>query len=164
MKRLAIIRHAKTEQHGYDRDYNRELLPRGIEDAQTIAAELKRNKVNPDKIISSPATRAITTARLMAEVLGYPSIKIEEKKELYFDFTTQDFVDLIQHTSDAVNTLFIVGHNPFMHYVAMNLSRNYDGHMPTCSTVVLDFDVDSWKNIEPRQGLLFLHLYPKNVR
>ena len=161
MKRLAIIRHAKTEQQGYDRDYNRKLIQRGIDDAQLVARELKQKNVHPDKIISSPAVRAISTARLLAEVLGYPVIKIDEKKELYFDFTTQDFVDLIKHTSNSVNTLFIVGHNPFMHYVAMNMSHDYDGHMPTSSTVVLDFDVDSWKNIEPRSGLLFLHLYPK---
>lgn len=161
MKRLVIIRHAKTEPEGYDRDFTRRLLPRGIDDAKTIASELDAKQVIPDKIIASSATRAITTARLMAEVLGFPTENIEEKKELYFDYTTQDFVDLIQHTTNNVNTLFIVGHNPFMHFVAQNMSKNYDGHMPTCSTVVLDFDVNSWSEVEPRQGMLFLHLYPK---
>lgn len=161
MKRLAIIRHAKTEPQGYDRDFSRVLLPRGVEDANQIASDLENRKVIPDKIISSPAERAISTAKILAEVLGYPAIKIEELKQLYFDYTTQDFVDLVKKTSDSVNTLFIVGHNPFMHYVAMNLSTNYDGHMPTCSTVVLDFDVESWRDVEPRQGMLFLHLYPK---
>ncbi|MFA9391974.1 MAG: histidine phosphatase family protein [Prolixibacteraceae bacterium] len=164
MKRLAIIRHAKTEQQGYDRDYNRELLPRGIRDAENIASELKKNSVIPHKIISSPASRAIATAKIMAEVLGFPAIKIEEMKDLYFDSSTQDFVDLLQKTNDSVETLFIVGHNPFMHYVAQNMSKNYDGHMPTCSTVVLDFDVEHWKHVEPRKGLLFLHLYPKNLK
>lgn len=164
MKRLVIIRHAKTEQQGYHRDYSRKLLQRGVDDAQLVSKELKVKNVLPDKIISSPATRAISTAQLMAEVLGYPVIKIDQKKELYFDSTTQDFVDLIKHTGNSVNTLFIVGHNPFMHNVAMNMSSDYDGHMPTSSTVVLDFDVESWKNIEPRKGLLFLHLYPKILR
>lgn len=161
MKRLVIIRHAKTEHQGYDRDFNRELTSRGISDSKTIAGELKEKAILPDKIIASPATRAITTAQLMAEVLGYPAIKIEEEKKLYFDYTTQDFLELIQHTNNSVNTLFIVGHNPFMHFVAQNMSQNYDGHMPTCSTVILDFDVNNWKAIEPRQGLLFLHMYPK---
>lgn len=161
MKRLVIVRHAKTEQQGYDKDYSRELLPRGIDDAKIIATELKGKKVSPDKIISSPAKRAITTAQIMAEELGYPALKIKEVKGLYFDYTTQDFINLIQETYDKVDTLFIVGHNPFMHYLAQNMSANYDGHMPTCSTVVLDFEVDNWKNVEPRQGLLFLHLYPK---
>lgn len=164
MKRLVIIRHAKTEQQGYENDYARELLPRGIEDAHQIAILLRERGVIPHKMISSPATRAIATAQIFAEELGYPALKIKELKELYFSFTTQDFMDLIRSTRNDVETLFIVGHNPFIHFVAQNLSSNYDGHMPTCSTVVLDFDIEKWKEVEPRTGALFLHLYPNRSR
>ncbi|MBN2805918.1 MAG: histidine phosphatase family protein [Prolixibacteraceae bacterium] len=164
MKRLVIIRHAKTEQQGYENDYARELLPRGVDDAHQIAASLREKGIVPNKMISSPATRAITTAQIFAEELGYPALKIKELRELYFNFTTQDFVELIRSTRNDVETLFIVGHNPFMHFVAQNLSTNYDGHMPTCSTVVLDFDIDKWKAVEARQGTLFMHLYPKQNR
>jgi phosphohistidine phosphatase len=161
MKRLAIIRHAKTEQQNYHRDFDRVLLDRGINDANNIVEDLKEWKVNPDKIISSPAKRAITTANIYAEGLNYPVEKIEQVEGLYFEFTTTDFVELIQQTPDEADTLFIFGHNPFMHFMAQNMSADFDGSMPTCSTVVLDFDIDSWKNIEARSGLLFLHLYPK---
>jgi phosphohistidine phosphatase len=161
MKRLAIIRHAKTEQEGYDRDFDRKLVERGIEDAQNIAADLKAWKTFPQAIISSPAARAIHTARIFASALGFPLDKIKEEKKLYFDFTTQQLIDLIHQTTDEVDTLFIVGHNPFMHYAAQNLCNKYDGHMPTCSTVLIDFEVDHWKEVEPREGMLFLHLYPK---
>ncbi len=63
-----------------------------------------------------------------------------------------------------VDTLFVFGHNPFMHYVAQRMSVNYDGHMPTCSTVVLDFNVETWAEVEPGSGILHLHLYPKLYR
>ncbi|MDA3931092.1 MAG: histidine phosphatase family protein [Prolixibacteraceae bacterium] len=161
MKRLVIIRHAKTEHSGYDNDFQRELTERGIGDAESITKDLNEWKVFPDKIISSPATRAITTAKLFATSLGYNTSEIEEIKGLYFDYSTQDFLDLIQNTNDEIDTLFIVGHNPFMHFLSQNMSKLYDGHTPTCSTVVLDFEVNNWNNVEPRQGLLFLHLYPK---
>lgn len=161
MKRLAIIRHSKTEQEGYERDFDRKLLPRGIDDAIKIANSLKEKKIFPQLIISSPAARAIHTARIFANELGFPENKISEKKKLYFEFTTQQFVDMLQETDPAIDTLFVVGHNPFMHIMSQNLCANYDGHMPTCSTVVIDFDVDSWTKVEPRQGILFLHLYPK---
>ena len=161
MKRLAIIRHAKTEQQGYDHDFDRELVERGISDAKNIVEDLKEWSIKPDKIISSPANRAIATARLFAEGLGFPVEKIVEEKGLYFDFTTQDFLDMVHGTIDDVETLFVFGHNPFMHYVAQNMCARYDGHMPTCSTVIIDFEVDRWAAVEPREGILFLHLYPK---
>lgn len=161
MKRLAIIRHAKTEQQGYDRDFDRELITRGIDDARNIVIDLKEWNVSPDKIISSPANRAMATAHLFAEGLNFPVDEIVIEKGLYFDFTTQDFLDMVRQTNDTSDTLFVFGHNPFMHYVAQNMCALYDGHMPTCSTVVLDFEVEHWKEVEARQGILFLHLYPK---
>jgi len=164
MKRLVVIRHAKTEQEGYNRDFDRKLLPRGIDDAKNIASDLMERNICPQQIIASPAARAIHTARIFAEGLRFPIEKIVEKKSLYFDFTTQHFVDMVQETDDSVDTLFVVGHNPFMHFVAQNMCDKYDGHMPTCSTVVIDFNVESWSRVEPREGILFLHLYPKNFK
>jgi phosphohistidine phosphatase len=161
MKRLALIRHAKTVQGGYDHDFNRELTPRGIEDSKNIVENLKERKVMPGKIISSPAKRAFTTAQIFAQELGLSPDKIVIDRSLYFDLTTSDFLDIVHATADEVDTLFIVGHNPFMHYLAQNMCVKYDGHMPTCSTVLIDFEVDHWKEVEARQGLLFLHLYPK---
>lgn len=161
MKRLAIIRHAKTEQFGYERDFARELTDRGINDVAKIIEDLKDWKVKPDRIISSPARRAVHTAQLFAQGFDYPVDKIIQIEGLYFEFTTKNFVELVQSTDIHIETLFVIGHNPFMHYVAQNMSIDYDGHMPTSSTVVLDFDVDSWADVEARTGLLFLHLYPK---
>ncbi len=161
MKRLVIIRHAKTEQFGYERDFARELTDRGINDVAKIVEDLKEWKVSPDRIISSPAQRAIHTAQLFAKGFEYPVDKIIEVEGLYFDYTTKDFIKLVQSTDIHIDNLFVIGHNPFMHYVAQNMSVDYDGHMPTSSTVVLDFEVEDWADVEARTGLLFLHLYPK---
>ena len=100
---------------------------------------------------------AINTQKKIAE-------KIIEKKGLYFDYTTQDFLNLIQEVPDSVNTLFVFGHNPFVNIVAENLSRNFEGNMPTCSTVVLDFSVEKWSEVDARHGNLFLHLYPNSYK
>lgn len=161
MKRLIIVRHAKAEQSGYDRDFQRELSDKGKEDAFNVANDLKERKIFPNYIISSPATRALTTARIFAEKLNFPQQDIIEKKGLYFDFTTQEFVDLIHTVPDQCETLFVFGHNPFMYFVAENMSQNFNGDMPTCSTVVLEFSATSWKKVEARKGHLILHLYPK---
>jgi len=59
MKRLVLIRHAKTEQTGYDQDFQRELTDRGVADAHNIVSDLKKWKIIPDKINTSPAVRAL---------------------------------------------------------------------------------------------------------
>ncbi|HNW52197.1 MAG TPA: histidine phosphatase family protein [Prolixibacteraceae bacterium] len=161
MKRLIVVRHAKTEQSGYGRDFLRELTDSGKADAWNVANDLKERNIFPDGIISSPATRALTTARIFSEVLEFPQEKIVEEKGLYFDFTTQNFVDMVQEVPDEIETLFVFGHNPFIYYAAGNMCRNFYGDMPTCSTVVIDFDISSWGKAEPRKGNLLVHLYPK---
>jgi phosphohistidine phosphatase len=161
MKRLIIVRHAKAEQGGYDHDFMRQLSEKGRDDALSIALDLKRRNIFPDYIISSPAARALTTARIFAGELDFPEQNINEQKGLYFDFSTQDFVDMIHGVPDQCDTLFVFGHNPFIYFVAENMSHNFSGDMPTCSTVILDFNTTSWKKVEPRKGQLLLHLYPK---
>jgi len=164
MKRLIIVRHAKAEQGGYDHDFQRQLSEKGMDDARNIANDLKEWKIFPDYIIASPATRALTTARIFAEELDFPKQDIIEKKGLYFDYTTQEFVDLIHDVPDQYESLFVFGHNPFIYFVVESMSQNFNGDMPTCSTVVLEFNVPSWKKVEPRKGHFFLHLYPKLLK
>jgi phosphohistidine phosphatase len=161
MKRLILVRHAKAEQGGYDHDFKRQLSEKGMDDARIVAKDLKEWNIIPDYIISSPAARALTTARIFAEVLDFPEQNIVEKKGLYFDFTTQEFIDMINDVPDQFDNLFVFGHNPFMFFVAESMSKHFNGEMPTCSTVVLEFNIPSWKNIEARKGHLALHLYPK---
>jgi phosphohistidine phosphatase len=161
MKRLIIVRHAKAEQGGFDHDFSRELSDKGKTDAQKISGDLKEWNIFPDYILSSPANRALTTARIFAEELDFPKQKIIEKKGLYFDCTTQEFVDLIHEIPDNHDNVFVFGHNPFVYFMAENMCQSFTGDMPTCSTVVIDFKIDSWKEVEPRKGNFFLHLYPK---
>jgi phosphohistidine phosphatase len=161
MKRLIIVRHAKAEQGGFDHDFDRELSEKGKNDARKIGRDLKEWNILPDYIISSPASRALTTARIFAEELDFQKKKIIENEGLYFDFTVQDFVEMLHKIPDEYQTVFVFGHNPFMMYIAGSMCHNFHGDMPTCSTVVIDFNCESWKETEPHKGNFFLHLYPK---
>lgn len=160
MKRLVLVRHAKAEQGGYDHDFSRNLADRGKNDAHRLGMKLASLSVFPDSILSSSAHRALGTARIFAEELHFRRESIIDRKELYFDYTTSDFIDMIRETSDTISTLFIFGHNPYIYDMAVNLSRDFRGDMPTCSTVVIDFDCNSWQLLEARQGQLVFHLYP----
>lgn len=164
MKRVVLVRHAKAVPYGYDEDFSRDLADRGIDDANLIGKELKKLNISPDRFISSPANRAIQTARIFAENLGYNKNKIIEAEEIYDGLTISEFIDLIRSIPEEVQTVFFFGHNPGFHYYVNNLSERFSNHMPTCSTVGIDFKEETWKDVGTRAGKHAFHLYPKMLK
>jgi len=161
MKRVVIVRHAKSVPYGYDDDINRDLKDRGKNDAKLVSEELKRKGIVPDVMISSPAKRAIKTARIFAENLGFNKKNILEVEDIYEGLTTSEFLEMIQHLPENVETVFFFGHNPGFYYFTGNLLKSFNSDMPTCSTVGIDFNVNSWKNVEARTGQKAFQLVPR---
>jgi len=161
MKRVVIVRHAKAVPYGYDDDFNRDLRDRGKNDAKMVSEELKKLGIKPDAMISSPAKRAIKTARIFAGQLGFEEKNIRQEQSIYEGLTTSEFVDLIQSLDDSLQTVFFFGHNPGFHIFTGNLLKNFHDDMPTCATVGIDFPVEKWKLVEARSGENTFRLTPK---
>ena len=161
MKRVIIVRHAKAVSYGYDDDFTRDLTDRGVKDAQRIGEELKKMKITPDVMISSPANRALQTATIFAENMNFNKKNIVEIEDIYNGLNTFGFLDLIQKLPDEAKTAFFFGHNPSFQYYANNLTERFHDEMPTCSTVAIDFNVDSWKKVEARTGKKAFQLVPE---
>ena len=164
MKRVIIVRHAKAVPYGYDDDFSRDLTDRGVNDAQRIGKELNKLGVIPGTMISSPANRAIQTALIFAENMDFNKKKIVEIEHMYHGLTTTEFLELIKELPETVETAFFFGHNPSFHYFTNNLLERFYDDMPTCSTVAIDFKVDSWKKVEARSGQKAFQLVPKMFR
>ncbi len=164
MKRVIIVRHGKAVPYGYDDDFNRDLQDRGKSDAALVSSELNQRKVTPDLMVSSPAKRALKTARIFADNLDYDQNKIREVEDIYDGLTTGEFVDLIRELPEEAETVFFFGHNPGFYYYVANLLQSFHGDMPTTSTVGIDFDVDSWKEVNARTGSLAFHLVPRVLK
>ena len=160
MKRVIIVRHAKAVPYGYDDDFNRDLSNRGESDAALIGSELRKQSVKPDVMISSPAKRALKTARIFAQELHFERSNIIEKQDIYDGQTTSEFLDMIQELPESATTAFFFGHNPGFYYFVCNLLTGFHNDMPTCSTVAIDFKVNSWSEVEARTGHLAFHLVP----
>jgi phosphohistidine phosphatase len=161
MKQVVIVRHGKSVPFGYDDDFSRDLRERGKKDAEKISRELHTKGIKPDTMISSPAKRAIKTARIFAENLDFNKNDIVQIKDIYDGLTTHEFLGLINNLPEKTETAFFFGHNPGFYYFVNNLLGNFDGDMPTCSTVAIYFDVDSWGEIEARTGKLVIQLVPR---
>ena len=165
MKRLFLLRHAKTELIRYDiTDFDRNLKERGINDSRLISNKLLLKNLIPELIISSTANRAIQTANLFASTLQYKHEKIIQLDQLYDGFTTNDFLELLTKHGEDKDSVLIVGHNPSIEYLAFNLSEEFYEYVPTCTLIGIDFDVEDWKDIEVRTGKVFLYEYPKKYK
>ncbi|RUT80055.1 SixA phosphatase family protein [Ancylomarina longa] len=165
MKRLILVRHAKTEVIRYDiTDFQRSLKERGISDSKLIANKLFLKNVQPGLLLSSPANRAIETALIFAEVLNYPVELIEQLDDLYDGFTTQDFLGILSELGEKHERIMVIGHNPSIEYLAFNLCDQFYGHVPTGTAIGIDFDVDDWDDIEARTGKLAFYEYPRKYK
>jgi len=163
MKRVIIVRHAKSVPYGYDDDFHRDLTERGIEDANKISRRLKELGIVPDLVIASPAVRTMHTSGIYCKNLGYDLKSVQEESSFYGGVTTQRFVELLQQLPENVQTVFVFGHNPTVYYLVYNLLKHFTADMPTCSTVVLDFEVQRWNDVSARGAKMAFQLTPKTV-
>jgi phosphohistidine phosphatase len=163
MKRVVIVRHAKSVPYGYDDDFHRDLTEKGINDAGKISLKLKSLDILPDLVIASPATRTMRTATIYCNNLGFDNALIRKEEIFYEGLVTQDFIDILQALSEEVKTVFVFGHNPAVYYLAYNLLKYFNSDMPTCSTVVLDFPVEKWSEVSARGAQLTFQFIPKTL-
>jgi phosphohistidine phosphatase len=115
-------------------------------------------------MIASPAARALKTAQIFAENLGFEPSRIQEKMAIYDGLNTAEFLSIVHKLPENAQTVFFFGHNPGFHYLVSNLLNNFWGEMPTCSTVGIDFEVGGWSEIEVRTGKTAFQLVPKNFQ
>ena len=163
MKRVIIVRHAKSVPYGYDNDFHRDLTDRGIHDAEKISSQLKETGIVPHLMIASPAKRTMHTASIFCKNLGYDIESIRQEPEFYEGAATQDFIDVFQQLPEDVQTVMVFGHNPGVYYLVSNLVKYFNGDMPTCSTVAVDFPVDKWTEVIARGGKIAFQYVPKSM-
>lgn len=147
-KTLILIRHAKTQAAlpGMS-DFERPLTQRGENNAPEMAERLLQQGLTPSRILSSPAVRAISTARLMSPKFDIPTHHIVEDATLYHA-DPQTMVAAIARTPADVQTLVLVGHNPGISELAAMISDARIEHLPTCAVVAVDLSVNDWAAFE----------------
>ena len=112
MKTLLLVRHAKSswDHPGVD-DHDRPLNARGRRDAPEMGRRLAERGLVPDRILSSTALRARTTAQLIAEGLGFDVDRIILDERLYAA-SADEVLRVIGEIDGDVGTAMVVGHNP----------------------------------------------------
>lgn len=161
MLRLTLIRHAKTEpaRPGQE-DWDRALEARGQRDAPEMGQRMKSRRLKPDKIISSPAVRALTTATLIARELGVVAAKLQQDERLYLA-APKDLLKVVHELGGKAKHLALVGHNPGITEFADKLSRERSiDNMPTCAIYTMELDIDAWSRLDWSSGVNIDFDYP----
>ena len=146
MKTLFLIRHAKSS---WDNtalaDKDRPLNGRGKRDAPKAGKRLAERRAKPDLILSSPATRALKTAEIIAKKLDYKRKNILVNDRLYA-VEASELLNMLRKLGDAVECAMLIGHNPELTELAHRLSSKIT-HLPTCAVAEFMFDAKSWSRI-----------------
>ncbi len=163
MKTLFLVRHAKSSWENFRlSDNERPLSERGERDAPIMGKRLASRGVKPDILISSPALRAHSTAMKIAVEIGYPEADIQMKAKLYFEGFSA-MLDIIHSIASSVDTAMLFGHNPTMTRAVNTLASESIGNVPTCGIAEIQFDVESWQDIDEGLGTMQLFDYPKRI-
>lgn len=163
MRQLTIVRHAKASWSDAERsDFERQLNDRGRRDAQRMAVWTSQAIGIPDRLISSPALRAITTAHSFAEALGIDSEQISVQSRVY-EASLSTLMRLLRGFDDNDPHVMLFGHNPGLSELACSLAHcPFDG-LPTCAVVQLEFAAKHWGAIDADSGELLRYMFPKQL-
>jgi phosphohistidine phosphatase len=161
MKKLTIIRHAKSSWEHDFKDINRPLKKSGIADAQRVSSSLERTTLTGCKWFSSPANRAFSTAKIFAEKLNFPIESIQIISELY-DFGGHNLREFVKNLSDSDDHVLIFGHNHAITDFANVYGSVFIENVPTCGVVQLELPINSWQELE--KGLTYNFIRPKDLR
>ncbi len=147
MKQLLVYRHAKTEGAGPDgSDHSRVLRPDGVDTARKTGTRIAKRGLAPERIVSSDAVRAVTTAEITAEACGYQN-EIVTMRELY-DGTTETYLRVIRYCPDTITRFMIVGHNPSIESLIETLVERYV-QVRTGALVYLVLPISNWTELGP---------------
>jgi len=169
MKRfITLIRHAKSDWgHPELSDFDRPLNSRGERDAplmgEKLAEKLSTLGTRFDFMIASPAVRAITTARSIANAVHYPLDKIATNPDIYLASATE-LIHALQSVSDNINHIALVSHNPGLTTLSNALGSQRIFNLPTCGIMIIEVDIESWTQLNQGSGKSIDHLYPKQFQ
>jgi phosphohistidine phosphatase len=175
MRRLMLLRHAKTETDAASgRDRDRRLDERGHKDATDIGDWIGRNPPFPDSVLVSPAVRSQQTWDVAWQAMKglAPKPHVELVPELYGAEPMQLLQTIRLASVSNPKRLMLVGHNPGMHELALALAGSGDAagrkaladNLPTSGLAVLDFATDDWNDVAFRRGRLVLFVSPKLLK
>lgn len=168
MRRLLLLRHAKSAWPDGVSDHERALAPRGRDAAPRMGAYLAEQGLIPDLALVSDARRARETWDLVRRSLPEVPMRLEPR---IYEAPLDRLLTVLGETEDAAETLLMVGHNPGFASLTPALAGKGDPatlarlaeKFPTAGLAVLAFEAARWSEVAPRSGRLERFVTPKSL-
>ena len=148
MKTLLLMRHAKASREDPSLpDHDRPLSTRGKRDAPRMGRLLRAKDLTPDLIVSSPAKRALATAKAVAKASrcdGDPLVA----PDLY-PGDPPAYTRVLRALTGKRDRVLVVGHNPGIEQFLGGLVRTSEV-LPTAAVAVVELPIARWR--EFREG------------
>lgn len=160
MMQLYLIRHGiavDREDPNCPPDTERPLTPKGVKRSHAAALGLRALDVKPGAVLTSPWLRALQTAEIFCEAIGYPPKKIMRTDALKGTSAPADLLRELQ--SMKAKVVFCFGHEPHLHLVIAHVLHTSAKitELKKAGLALLELE-----RLSPPQGRL-LALYPAST-
>ncbi|MER6278452.1 histidine phosphatase family protein [Streptomyces sp900105245] len=170
MRRLMVLRHAKSAWTEGVEDHRRPLAPRGLRDAPAAGRALAEAGGLPDLALCSTAVRARRTWELAAAEWGTPP-PVRYDRRLYAA-DAADLLDVVREVPREVEALLLVGHNPGLEELVAELAgdglddslERLRAKFPTSALAVLTWRGTGWPALGPGTALLTSFMVPRGKK
>jgi phosphohistidine phosphatase len=157
MKKLLLIRHAEAVSFSEKGDIGRQLSQKGELDVADLANKLRDTGNVPQQLMSSPSVRTVSTSTILAQVLDLAA-------PLYlpaiYEASEKTLLKAINKFSDRYDFVAMVGHNPGIGYLILNLTEKVRD-VPPCTAITIVFeDINSWQEVTHGSGLITYYTTP----
>jgi len=159
MKTLLLLRHAKSSWKGPDvKDFDRRLNQRGLKTAPLVGKLIRKRKLEPDLVLSSPAERARQTTTL---VLESARLEVEVRyDERIYEASAARLFEIVSQIEDTVSVAMLVGHNPGFEEL-LEVLTGAAHRLPTAALACIELDIDKWNKLRAGSGRLEWLVKPK---
>ena len=170
MHQLLLLRHAKSawdDSSLADRD--RPLSKRGRRAIAAIRDAMRELDLGPDVVLVSPARR---TRETLEGLEPWDSMPLIEPIERLYLASSKDLLAVLHEVNETVRSLMLIGHNPGMHELAIELVRSRPStdatarliaSFPTAALAEFSIAVP-WARLDTGGGQLIRYLTPRDLR
>jgi len=159
---LLLVRHAQAQEIFFkELDLERNLTNIGIQHAMKLGKYLYNESKIPDIIVCSTASRAVITAELIGEQVGFDAEDIVKNVTLY-QASVRIFLKAINVLDKNWKYVAMVGHNPTILYLAEYLTGGTIDSLKPGGIVEVSFPFNNWEKVSEKTGTIELTRSPEN--